>query len=260
MRDSDEWWTDVDEPREIFRRGEFVHRTPQSWTPAVADLLGYLESVGFESSSRHRGYDQEGREILTFVPGDDGPVSWPYLHTDEGLASVARLLRNYHDAIAGYQPPPETVWADSTGSPGEGEIMCHGDFAPWNLTWRKGVAVGIFDWDFVRPASPMFDVMYAMDWAVPFRDDKTVRDFHHFKEVPDRGHRVRVFLDAYGAHDVPGNVAAEVAIVRRQTNATTAALAARGSEPQAQWVADGLLNTSEETTQWIEANAPLFQP
>lgn len=47
----------------------------------------------------------------------------------------------------------------------------------------------------------MFDVMYAMDWTVPFRDDETVRDFHHFKEIPDRGHRVRVFLDADGVHD-----------------------------------------------------------
>lgn len=112
MTESDEWCTDDDEPREIFRRGEFVHRTPQSWTPAVADLLGYLESVGYEASSRHRGYDEEGREILTLVPGEDGPVSWPYLHTDAGLASVARLLRSYHDAIAGYQPPPETAWAD----------------------------------------------------------------------------------------------------------------------------------------------------
>lgn len=59
MADTDEWWSDEGEPRDIFRRGDLVHRTPQPWTPAVADLLLYLESVGFDGSSRHRGYDDE---------------------------------------------------------------------------------------------------------------------------------------------------------------------------------------------------------
>lgn len=99
MTDVDEWFTDDDEAREVFRRGDLVHRTPQPWTPAVVELLDHLEAVGYAASSRHRGYDEDGRELLTFLPGEDGPISWGYLHRDEGLASVARLLRSYHDAI-----------------------------------------------------------------------------------------------------------------------------------------------------------------
>ncbi len=258
--DTDEWWSDDGEARDIFRRGDFVHRTPQPWTPAVAELLLYLESVGYDAASRHRGYDDEGREILTFLPGDDGPVSWGYLHSDEGLASMARLLRSYHDAIREFQPSADSVWAHSVGAPGAGELMCHGDFAPWNLVWREERAAGIFDWDFVHPAEAMFDVYYAMDWTVPFRDDETCRDFHHFDTVPDRAHRVKVFLDAYGVDEVPADVAAGVADVRRRVRAKTASLAARGIQPQAQWVADGLLDDLEEATQWIEANSALFQP
>ncbi len=260
VADADEWYTDDDEARDIFRRGGFVHRTPQPWTPAVAELLGHLESVGYDAAPRHRGYDEEGREVLTFLPGEDGPVSWGYLHADDGLASVARLLRSYHDAVRGYRPSPTTEWADSTGAPSEGEVMCHGDFAPWNLVWQEQRAVGIFDWDFVSPGEPMFDVYYAMDWTVPFRDDETCRDFHHFEATPDRAHRVGVFLDAYGADAIPTNVAAEVAVVRRRVNARMASLAARGIEPQAQWVAEGLFDSSESTSRWIEDNAALFQP
>ena len=201
--EAEEWFTDDDDAREVFRRGELVHRSPQPWTPAVADLLLYLESVGYGAAPRHRGYDDAGRELLTFLPGEDGPISWGYLHSDEGLASVARLLRTYHDAVREYRPPPHTVWADHTGAPADGEVLCHGDFAPWNLVWQNEEAVGIFDWDFVRPAEPMFDVYYAMDWTVPFRDDQTCREFHHFEATPDRAHRVGVFLDAYGVDVAP---------------------------------------------------------
>jgi hypothetical protein len=256
----DEWWSDDGEARDIFRRGDVVHRTPQPWTPAVAELLLHLESVGYGAAPRHRGYDDEGREVLTFLPGDDGPVSWVYLHSDEGLASVARLLRSYHDAVRGYRPSPDTEWADGPGAPRDGEILCHGDFAPWNLVWQERRAVGIFDWDFVRPAEPMFDVYYAMDWTVPFRDDETCLDFHHFESVPDRAHRVGVFLDAYGVDAAPADVAAGVADVRRRVAATAASLAERGIEPQAQWVAEGLLEQSEATSRWIEASSVLFQP
>ncbi len=260
MADADEWYADDDEVREVFRRGDLVHRTPQPWTPAVADPLLFLESVGYDAASRHRGYDDQGREVLTFLPGEDGPVSWGYLHSDDGLASVARLLRSFHDAVRGYRPAPTTQWADSTGAPQDGEVVCHGDFAPWNLVWREGQAVGIFDWDFARPAEPMFDVFYAMDWTVPFRDDETCREFHHFERTPDRAHRVGVFLDAYGVDAVPANVAAGVTDVRRRIKLTTVSLASRGIEPQAQWVAEGLLDKSEATSRWIDDNSALFQP
>jgi len=174
---------------------------------------------------------------------------------------MARLLRTYHDAIRAYRPSPDATWANGAeGGPGDGQVLCHGDFAPWNLVWRDGEAVGIFDWDFVVPAEPLFDVYYAMDWTVPFRDDETCRDFHHFDETPDRAHRVRVFLSAYGLDAIPPNVAAGAADVRRRVHSTTASLAARGVQPQAEWVADGLLETRETVTRWIEANDDLFQP
>lgn len=260
MVEGDEWFTDEGEPREVFRRGPMVHRASEPWTPAVARLLTYLEERGYDAVPRHRGYDDRGRQIVTFLPGEDGPVCWGYLHTDEGLASVAKLLRSYHDAVRDYRPNPETEWANATGAPEGGALLCHGDFAPWNLVWRDGRAAGIFDWDFVVPADPMFDVYYAMDWTVPFRNDETCLEFHHFQEVPDRARRVALFLDAYGVEARPTNIAAGVADVRRRTNATCAALARRGIEPQAQWVAGGLLDESESVTRWIEANAELFGP
>ena len=98
----------------------------------------------------------------------------------ERCAAVARLPRRR----SRLPPKARHDWAHSTGAPNDGEVLCHGDFAPWNLVWRDQEAVGIFDWDFVRPAEPMFDVYYAMDWTVPFRDDQTCREFHHFESTP----------------------------------------------------------------------------
>ena len=47
-------------------------------------LLAHLELVGFEGAPRVLGFDNEGREVLSFVAGG-GPS-----HADDELARVAR--------------------------------------------------------------------------------------------------------------------------------------------------------------------------
>jgi hypothetical protein len=42
------------------------------------------------------------------------------------------MLRRYHEAVAGYRPPAGSVWSSGTGHCAAGEIICHGDFGPWN--------------------------------------------------------------------------------------------------------------------------------
>ena len=90
---------------------------------------------------------------------------------ETGLRRWARFLRRYHDAVAGYRPPASSVWSSGTGTCAPGEIICHGDFGPWNGVWRDGEVAGLIDWDHARPAPPLFDVAYALEYAAPFRDD-----------------------------------------------------------------------------------------
>ena len=135
--------------------------------------------------------------------------------------------------------------------------MCHGDFGPWNIAWDGETPVGILDWDFVLPAKPEYDILYALEYSAPFRDDETTMTWHHFAEVPDRKRRIQTFLDAYGTS--LSNVVDGVAKVQRQSILHVKHLADRGLQPQMDWVKDGTLNNVEKQAKWSEDNRLLFE-
>ena len=156
-------------------------------TQLMRDVLVHLERVGFEAAPRWLGTDEQGRDILTWLDGetfsDCGAIVW----SDEQLASSARLLRRYHDAVA------RAPLAD-----GE-EVVCHGDFGPWNLIWRADLPFAVIDFDNARPGPRIDDIGYAL-WKhlnlglVDLSADEQAR-------------RARVFVAAYGATvDVAGAI------------------------------------------------------
>lgn len=130
--------------RRVVRIGDTVRRPVQPWTPAVHALLRHLEDVGFPYAPRVKGIDGQGRDILTYVEGKSGPKGWAGVVDDAGLMAFARLLRAYHDAVTGFRLPEGLRWWTGESSPdGEGEnVVCHGDFGPWNIIWRDGAPWG----------------------------------------------------------------------------------------------------------------------
>jgi hypothetical protein len=131
----DEENLDNNQHRPIMHIGDTVHRPISWWTPAVHELLKYLESINFKYSPRVLSFDEQGREILTFMDGESGKEGWYKIHSEKGLQNYARLLRDYHQTIADYKPSADSICAYAEGGlkPGE-EIVCHGDLGPWNLT------------------------------------------------------------------------------------------------------------------------------
>ena len=244
--------------RQILKRGNTIHRPVSWWTPAVHDLLHYLESVDFPHSPRVLGFDEGGREVLTFLPGESGKDGWKKITTNEGLRKYAQLLRRYHDAVAGYRPAASAEWAYATGGVNPGELLCHGDFGPWNLVWQGEEPVGILDWDLVTPAAPLHDILYCLEYAAPFRDDETTLSWHHFSQVPDRKQRIEVFTSAYGIPAIL-DVTAQVARLQRTVAQFMVHLADRGMQPQKDWVANGALADAECQAQWTEAHTSLFE-
>jgi hypothetical protein len=55
---------------EVMRIGGTVHRNAGPWMPAVHELLSHLEGAGFRGAPRPLGTDEDGREVLTYIPGE----------------------------------------------------------------------------------------------------------------------------------------------------------------------------------------------
>ena len=52
------------------RVGDTVRRPVGPWTQSVDAVLYHLENVGFEGAPRALGYDERGRQVLSFERGN----------------------------------------------------------------------------------------------------------------------------------------------------------------------------------------------
>lgn len=174
------------------RVGSTVRRGVGPWTPAIHPLLAHLERVGFAEAPRVLGLDERGREILTYVEGETSADPFVSFHTDESLATVARLLRQYHDATLSFLPASEAPWRFQIGAPRSGDVICHNDIAPWNTVVCNGRVAAFIDWDFATPGPRIWDIAHAIWRFVPLYEDP------NFGTLTDKAHRIRMFCDAYG--------------------------------------------------------------
>jgi hypothetical protein len=182
----------------VVRVGDTVRRPAGPWTPAVHALLAHLYAVGFRGAPRPLGLDERGREVLTYVPGT---VPWPDLRpvgSDQALRRVARLVREFHDAVASFVPPADARWQAlvpaeiPAGTPdGAARIIAHHDLAPWNLVVVDDDRLVFIDWDVAAPGTREWDLAYAMRGFVPLSANPAYRR-------DDAPARLRVFADAYG--------------------------------------------------------------
>ena len=180
------------------RVGNTVRRATGPWTPAVHALLRHLEQAGFDGAPRVLGFDERGREVLSFIAGVTIPPSLASFWADTLLVEVAHLLRRYHDATAGFVAPPGAAWRVLVGAPTAGEVVCHNDIAPWNTVVVDGRPTAFIDWDFAAPAPRAWDIAHALWRYVPLYPDPA------FGRPTDHARRLAVFCDAYGLADRRG--------------------------------------------------------
>ena len=180
----------------IFRQADCINRPANPWTADVHAFLRFLLENGFEAIPHPVAITPEGREIVSFVEGtvhNDGlPDS---IMTDEVLVSVAKMLRRYHDIGAGYikRLRGDEEWMLPVRTPEE--VMCHGDFAPYNMTFLNGKLHGIIDFDTLHPGPRLWDIAYAAYRWLPFvaKSNPDCRD-----GVERQLERLKIFADAYG--------------------------------------------------------------
>ena len=236
------------------RVGNTVRRVAGPWTPAVHSLLDHLERAGFAGAPRARGIDEQGREILTFLPGETvgSRKPWPgWVRDDTTLDATATWMRRYHDAVADFVPDADAVWR-SGGTWSPGLIVGHNDAAPYNAAWDEGTLTGFFDWDFAGPVTRDWDLAYAASSWVPLHA-RAVATEEGFTDFAARPRRLRRFLEVYGWS---GDLRAFIAVVHDRVQAHLAdllALAAGGDPDFVRLLAAGTADRLRDALREMES-------
>jgi aminoglycoside phosphotransferase (APT) family kinase protein len=180
----------------IVRIGDTVRRPVRPFTTTVDAYLAHLHAAGFTGAPVPLGFDEQGREILSFVPGDVPREPLPPEATGEDvLVALARLVRDLHDASEGWKPPPDAVWGSNPRATERPELVTHRDYCPGNVVFRNGLPVALIDFDLARPTTRLYDIADALYWWAPLLDPLDRTPALAEADIP---RRVAVFADAYG--------------------------------------------------------------
>lgn len=179
----------------VYKCGDWVERPASAWSPSVKALLDFLHSHGFTQCPRSIALDDK-TETLSFVSGQtfDYPLKGS-VASEEALRSAATLLREFHNVSAKFIGHDSSVMTWMLPSREPVEVICHGDFAPYNVALNKNVVTGVFDFDTAHPGPRIWDLAYAVYCWAPFKmhpDDSLGTMQTQIK-------RARQFCDAYGA-------------------------------------------------------------
>jgi hypothetical protein len=176
---------------EVVRAGGTVRRAREPGSEFAARVLGYLESAGYPYAPRYLGVDEQGRDILTYIPGST--ATDPGQRADGAYACGATMLRGLHDLTAG------TSLADG------GECVIHFDPGPFNTIFSGGIPVAFIDWTSCQPGDRLDDLGY-MAWTWCIQADGG-------EPIDVQAAHLRELRDAYGP--VPGQALID-AMIRGQ--------------------------------------------
>ena len=155
----------------VVRLGATVRKPGTPSTPAVHAFLAHLRATGFNASPHALGLDEQGRQVLEFVPGPLWHSGLSRTLTD--LCRVGSMIRALHNAAASFQVPEAAQW-NKRYELDEHEIICHNDLAPWNLVCGAD-RWAFIDWDAAAPATRIWDLAWAVIPFHPLHLDATFR-------------------------------------------------------------------------------------
>jgi len=188
---------------QVYRVGETVRRVLTEDRTQIHRLLKHLESKNFPYAPRFLGIDDKGRETLSFIEGEVG--NYPlkeYMWSDEALKEIARIQRAYHDAVSDF-PFDQGDWPPIDLTPDAPEIICHNDFAIYNLVFDKEKPAGVIDFDVAAPGPRLWDIVYTLYTCVSLsrfylleNGEKCAYDSSLHAAL--RKKRIQLFFDAYG--------------------------------------------------------------
>ncbi|RLQ90059.1 aminoglycoside phosphotransferase family protein [Planomicrobium sp. Y74] len=188
---------------DVYRLGKTVRREMKPESPQIHQLLNHLEKKGYHYAPKFLGMDDKDREILTFIEGVAG--NYPlkkYMLSDDSLKEIGKMLRLYHEAVIDF--PFDDSWQPLDLTPQPFEVLCHNDFAVYNIIFNEGKPAGIIDFDVAGPGPRLWDVAYTLYTCVPLSrynpteigGEKVYYDPLKDSELTKQ--RIKIFFEAYG--------------------------------------------------------------
>ncbi|TFC56655.1 hypothetical protein E3O62_12330 [Cryobacterium sp. TMT2-15-1] len=176
----------------VVRVGDTVHRPTGPWTPAIHQLLSTLRAAVVTEVPEPLGLDDEGRELLSYLPGVVGNYPMPsWMWSPTILHEAGSLLRRVHDASAPLAHAA-AEWQLPAHEPIE--VVCLNDVAPYNMVFQNGHVTGLIDVDMASPGPRIWDLAYLAYRLVPLGE-------YSDPEAPGRDarpDRLDALIRAYG--------------------------------------------------------------
>ncbi|MCQ4200044.1 aminoglycoside phosphotransferase family protein [Streptomyces coelicoflavus] len=181
----------------VFRRGELVERpAPHNARALHAHLLA-LKEHGFDGAPSPVGLTADGRERLTYIPGDAALPPFPgWAMTSSALESVGNLLRRLHETSAVAAVDTRAEWPPDLADPEGGTMLCHNDMCPENVIFRDGRAAAVIDFDLAAPGRALWDVAMTARYWVPMLGPGSAAAL--YPPGLDAAARLRMLADSYG--------------------------------------------------------------
>lgn len=206
----------------VFRRGELVERPAPRNARALHAYLLALKEHGFDAAPAPVGLTADGREQLTFIPGDVALAPFPnWAMGSSALESVGSLLRRLHESSAAVAVDTRAEWPLHLADPEGGEMLCHNDVCPENVVFRDGRAAALIDFDLAAPGRVLWDIAMTARYWVPMLDSESAVAL--YPPGLDAAARLRILVDSYG---LPAEGRAELPGVIEQATAVCRAFVA----------------------------------
>jgi hypothetical protein len=249
----------------VVRVGGTVRRTSRPYTATVHAYLRHVREHGFLEVPEPLGWDEQGREVLSFVDGDvpDDPLPDDVTGVDV-LVALARLIRRLHEAAQDWDPPADACFGAIPGGTPPGvvpmfdvpELVSHQDYCPGNVVFRDGLPAALIDFDLARPTTRVADVVNALHWWVPLMHPVDRAPALVAADVPAR---VRAFVDAYGLTAAQRAEVVPTAL-RRAHNTALTMRAAAGVDPVfRRWWETGVRERMPRTQAWLAGETPRIE-
>ena len=204
----------------VYRLGYTVRREWKTDSMKIHQLLKHLEDKNFSSAPMFLGMDDKGREILSYIKGEAG--NYPlkqYMWSNIVLKEIAKMLRQYHDAVSDF--PLTDEWKPIDYTPGKVEVVCHNDFAIYNIIFQDKKPVGIIDFDMAAPGPRIWDIVYTLYTCVPLSrhyhsETGEIVRYCSATDAIKLKERIQLFFDSYGIEGLNEGVL-DMVILRLQS-------------------------------------------